>query len=282
VNNGFTIFGSYVREYMCGRPFNPAISDIDVFSATQNIRDLGILFESNGFRCSHVDCSSSRYALGPNELFTFTVGLHNDMFFTGHTLDVKIDFVFPDPKQFNPDINITPPFHFLDFACNAWIWDSTGIRLSRCTGTSLDKLSPREIKYAEIDVLENCKNFNTQYYPMDNDGDLRSLVENPKRVKRLERLDKMLFSGWSIQGINLEKVPAEDVGPDDICTVCQDTIISDCSEKSTPSSNKIGDCTKLQCCDAKYHRECFLRYGSSELTTRTFIRCSQRCSELHL
>lgn len=272
VDNGFTIFGSYVREYICDRPFNPDVSDIDVFSATHSIQDIMGLLTSNGFRYSPLVRRSSNYGLGSEtngatQLYGFTAGLENDMFFTGRTLDVSIDFVCRDPKHISNTCS-QPPFYSLDFMCNAWIWDSTGIRLSRHTGTSTDHLSPRDIKYAEINILEECKNFITRYYPMDKAGDPRSLDDVTKRIKRLERVVKMLFSGWSIENTNLVKIPATDVEPHDICTVCQDTI--------------TGDCLKLQCCTAKYHRMCFIRYGVSELDTRTYIRCAQRCTDLDL
>lgn len=263
IDHGFKIFGSYVREYMCERPFNADISDIDVFSVSHTPEDVKELLKGAGFRCSKPLCGGEKYNPiwdEPFKVYNFTVGMVNDFFFTGKRFSIEIDFVRAEHCS-------NPPFDGLDFSCNAWIWDSHGIRLSRSTGTSMDNLSPREIKHTEMEVLENAKKFITEYHPMDNEEDLLSLDKQYqyRRKARLERINKMISRGWTIT--NYPHLKETLLHSEEICMICQNEI-----------ENK---CLKMQCCDGKYHNHCFIDYGKSELSNRTKVRCPQRCSELH-
>ena len=269
INNNMTIFGSYVREYMCNRNFDPATSDIDIFSKTHNVEEVREILNSSGFQSTRARCRNEKYNLGSDSDFTvhhFTVRMANDVFFTGSRLSIDIDFV--ECKNY-----VQPCFNSLDFSCNAWIWDEAGIRLSRCTGTKMDDMSAREIKEEEMRILEDAKNFRTVYYPLDKEGDILDMDETMifRRLTRVSRIHKMLERGWSIENLpQLIYGTSNNSSEYDKCLICQDEI------KMTRTYSK------LSCCGTKYHRGCFLDYARDQLKERTYVRCVQRCSELHL
>jgi hypothetical protein len=253
IANGLIVFGSYVREYLCERPFNPSISTISISSYDMTVSDVEKLLHSNGFRCSCIRSSEKIY--DRVESINFKVGLINDVLLTGQYADIDISFYQYSVPYKN---KIQPPFNHLEFTCDAWIWDIHGIRLSRNTGTSLDKLSTRETKNAEISIINESKNFITQYHPVV-EGSASS------HLNRLECIDNMIFSGWKFTNLNIMKTSEHD----GICTICYDTI--------------IGDSVELQCCNIKYHRQCFVNYGKNELNnSQNYIRCPQRCSKLFI
>lgn len=257
INNGLIVFGSYVREYLCERTFNPSISTISIFSYDMTVADIEKLLYSNGFRCNWIQSGAKIYDIV--ESINFKVGLINDVILTGQHVDIDISFYYLNSGSFK-NIMIQPPFNCLDFTCNSWIWDIHGIRLSQNTGTSLDRLSTRETKYAEISIINESKNFSTQYHPVVDGNECA-------RLNRLECIDNMIFSGWTFTNLNIMKT----LENDGICTICYDTI--------------IGDGVELQCCNIKYHRQCFVNYGKNELNSshhQNYIRCPQRCSKLFI
>lgn len=263
VRNGLTIFGSYVREYMSRRPFDPSASDIDVFTNVLNFSKFFKLVSDAGFYIEQNPTKANRYSQ-TEKIFSvthFTVGMINDEFFIGKKLSFQVDYVIGSRKT-------SPPFNCLEFSCNAWIWDSHGIRLSKQTGTHFDTLSARDIKDYEQTLLEECKNKIATYFPLDNPDTLRSMdgLMISRRKSRIERIDKLLRNGWTLGGVsNISQVLPES---EDICLVCQESITE--------------PCVKLSCCTSKYHNDCFVKYGHSELEERTVVRCMQRCSELEL
>lgn len=259
------VFGSYVREYMCERTFNPELSDIDIFSVCHEKALFVRILRQHGFsvNCEQEDLDG-KYRTVEGKKFTvhhLTLRMMNDEFFTGKAIDIKVDFV-------NGIRDDQPPFDSLDFSCNAWIWDEHGIRLSRKTGTELDDLSARDIKKRELQILDDAKKFTTEYYPMDKEGQLRHMdkLSVNRRKIRIARIIKMLQRGWTIK--NFDTLTQQKIDHPETCPICQD---------------EIGDtCLTMKCCAAKYHHDCFLSYGREELSDRSFIRCTQRCSEVHL
>jgi len=258
-----TIFGSYVREYMCRRPFDLELSDIDIFSDTHQVEYFMKIVKSNGFRISTQKANKGKYH-GDDRAFDVyhcTLGMVNDEFFLGKKIEIKVDYVVGP-------LGSRPPFRALDFECNAWIWDKYGIHLSQATGTNMDKMSPRDIKDHEIKILTDAKAKITTYFPMDKSGELRSMegLNKYRRKIRAERIVKMLKRGWTIT--NMSEIVESQADPEDICSICQDAI--------------EGSCIKMPCCVSKYHHDCFVTYAKSELDERTHVRCLQRCSELHV
>jgi predicted nucleotidyltransferase len=256
------IFGSYVREYLCRRPFDLEMSDIDIYSSARDVKYFSGILSTEGFCVNVKDADPRRYRgrdVRPFEVYHCTLRMINDDFFLGKSLEIKVDFVEANSLS-------EPPFEALDFSCNAWIWDEHGIRLSRKTGTDLDKMSPRDIKDVEIKLLDESKHKVATYYPLDKEGALRHLtgVNIYRRKVRVERIVKMLERGWTIPNITslIETQPTAE----DICSICQEAI--------------EGTCLRMPCCVSKYHRSCFVHYAKSELEDRTHVRCLQRCTEL--
>lgn len=267
-----TIFGSYVREYLCHRSLDYAESDIDIFSYHHSLHDIRHIFESQGLRVS-VDKTHGNRAeyfdedgrgnSRHNAIFAvihLTIGLVNDVFFTGSKIEVKVDFV-------KGEKDLSPPFHRLDFESNAFIWNKHGIHLSRQTGTDIDTLSARDIKDRETIILENAKKKITTYIPLPDVSEETMSDQNIYwRKSRINRISKMLKNGWTINNISSVQ---QALSPDNtICIVCQERI--------------DGRALKMSCCSVYYHHHCFVSYGHSELENRTFVRCPQRCSNLHL
>lgn len=267
---GITIFGSYVREYLCERPFNYEVSDIDIFSCKYDLSSLTRAFTKESIRVCVDKNKGTKYSRmdededEDEDLFSVThmiLGLQNDELFTGKKIEIKIDFVKTERKL------MAPPFNNLDFVSNAFIWDKSGIRLSRQTGTDIDKLSAREIKQREGSIIADANNKITSYVPLNSpSSDPMSSRNIYWRKTRISRISKMLKQGWHIKNIPcIKQVPHSD---DVSCLVCQDII--------------DGPSLKMTCCTSHYHHDCFVQYSCSELDDRTFIRCTQRCSELHL
>ena len=265
INNDVVIFGGYVREYICGRNFDKR-SDIDLFSKTQTVEDFREILNSSGFKCSPARSTPEKYH-GVNDdfkVYHFRTRMVNDFFFTGKNYEIEIDFV-------ESECHHEPPFDALDFSCNAWIWDIHGIRLSRSTGVDdIDRLSPRDIKEKEMQILAEAKKLNTAYYFMDQEGYLLNMDDSTiyRRQIRLGRINKMLERGWTITNLPHLIYGTATSSERDFCVICMDEI-KDC-------------CAQLSCCRTKYHRGCFIDYGKDQLKERTYVRCAQRCSELHL
>jgi len=263
--NNITIFGSYVYEYICRRSL--PCNELEIFSNSHSPSTIQKLFRLQGLRVSTDETQEN----GPmhfdddyeNIAFTIAhmiVGLANDELFTGRKFEVKINFIKGENK-------IKPPFKHLDFESNAFIWDKNGIRLSRNTGTDIDTLSPRDIKERENLILSKDEQRITSYIPLSNlSGDAMSSVYIYWRKQRLIYAVKMLEDGWTIKQFPfLQQTIASS---DTCCIICQEII--------------NGSSLKLFCCASHYHHNCFVQYACSELDDRTFVRCSQRCSEIHL
>lgn len=257
-----TIFGSYVRERMCDRPFNPEISDIDIFSF-HTVPAFVEVIKREGFSgdCEQ-EITHNTYNMGKKfSVSHLTLRMINDEFFTSKSIKIKVDYVNGVSKD-------QPLFDNLDFSCNGWIWDDYGIRLSRRTGTELDQLSAFEIKKKELQILEEAKNFITEYYPIDKEGQICQMdtISISRRKIRIARIVKMIQSGWSIK--NFDSFFEEKLDHHVICPICEDKIVD--------------LCLKMKCCTFKYHHHCFISHASAELEDRSYILCPQCCSEIHL
>ena len=88
------------------------------------------------------------------------------------------------------------------------------------------------------------------------------------RQKRITRLVKMIRNGWNI--MNFDSFVKFKLENNDLCIICKDKM------------EKDQECIKIRCCEATYHFDCFVQYSINELEERTFIRCSQRCSEIRV
>lgn len=265
------IFGSFVREYICGRPFDHTSSDIDVFSKEISVSHISNVLNGEGFTVV-IDQSAAkeqRYTVSkqPFLVSRLTIGLMNCEMFLDKKLEILVDFV--QGKHLKSK-RLLPPFNCLDFECNAFIWDKHGIRLSRNTGTLIDSMSEKEIKEYEQKIIQDAKSKIALYVPTD------KLPKPPKGVNpqanyfrkmRAKRIVKLLVNGWEVKHFSgfVINTPSKD----DNCTICGDEII-----------NKY---FKLSCqCGSKYDYECFTKFIESELNDKTFIRCVQRCAEIYL
>lgn len=258
--NDIMIFGSYVREYMCGRAFNYEKSDIDIYSDKFSIRKIVSLLVKEGIRVTILEDSVNKYLIDESNEPSFKVshikiGLINDLIFIGESIEVDVDFVK------DVDMNMYPPFGNLDFTTNALIWDDCGIRLTRNTGTDIDNLSERELKATEQKLLEDAKNKITTYIPLNVNGDIMSSANKYFRQTRIRRITKLLKDHWKIENIpqlqNCEFTSER-------CAICLDNL----------KNNSI----KMSCCSMHYHYHCFEEHAKTELENRTFVRCTQRCS----
>jgi len=262
IEDGMEIFGSYVREYMCRRPFDLELSDIDIFSI-HDVKHFVKLAKEAGFRIEFEKAEKNKYH-GRDRAFDVyhcTLGMMNDEFFLGKKVEIKVDYV-------KGPLNSRPPFQALDFECNAWIWDRYGIRLSQTTGTDMDKMSARDIKDHEGKILADSKALRTVYYPLDKPGEpsIMDGLDIYRRKLRANRIIKMLKRGWTIT--NIDGLVQSQANPNDICVICQNAL--------------EGPCIKMPCCVSKYHYDCFETYAKSELDERSHIRCLQRCKEIYV
>lgn len=265
-DNRIMIFGSYVREYMCYRPFNFDLSDLDLFASLPSVslEKFKRKLQANGFYLKVLNESKTYPGTDATafKVYHLRIGLMNDSFFINKKIDMSVDYIVYIDVADN-----YPPFGFLDFECNAFIWDKNGIRLSRKTGTTIDELSPRDIKFRELEIIENCKNYVTTYYPLQNTSVGSEINEHTVYLRRvrINRIIKMLERGWKINNIGPLTIIKPREG--DICIICRDS---------------IGDkAVSLSCCSSIYHPNCFISYAHSYLEAKTFIRCPQKCDDFY-
>ncbi|CAH6419869.1 Hypothetical protein HVR_LOCUS951 [uncultured virus] len=268
IEKGHTLFGSFVREYMCGRPFDYTLSDIDVFSDCWEVSDFIRHLSSIGFRVTKIPASpeSVRYPHQhekPFEVHHLVVGLMNDELFTGKKIEIEVDFV-------RGPVRSTPPFGCLDFECNAFIWDEYGIRLSRNTGTHIDSMSARDIKVYEQKILADAEKKVAVYVPAEKLEKAPLGIDSTAiyfRKIRAKRIINLFQRGWTIT--NFDKFVQVEAEKGDICTICGDDL--------------SGPCMKLSCkCTSKYDHECFIKFTNEAFSNKTFIRCAQRCRDVFL
>ena len=126
--NKLVLFGSFVREHLCSRPFDPEASDLDIFSHKMDAFTFTSKMGKIGINTCRVNGTVPKYmTCGDFAVHSFVLRMANDEFFLGRKIEVRVDFVKAD------HVRIFPPFNSLDFECNAFIFDRRGIRLSRYT-----------------------------------------------------------------------------------------------------------------------------------------------------
>lgn len=256
INNDIIIFGSFVREHISERKFNPNFSDIEIFHKDIHQNAFIDLFTSHGFL---IEANTD-----PHNYYNskrFIVSMVNDEFFIGKKISFNVFLVSNDQHSF-------PLFNNLDFTCNAWIWDKHGIRLSRQTGTEIDKLSSRHIKYYEINLIDECNKKIATYIPTKKPGEIIQMNYSSilQRKSRIYHIIKLIRNGWILRGINIQQIRPKN--GNEICTICQENIIE--------------PCVKMSCCASTCHYDCFISYSESRLSVKSYVECFLRCSELHI
>ncbi|CAH6419908.1 Hypothetical protein HVR_LOCUS983 [uncultured virus] len=261
IERNFTLFGSCVREYMCDRIFDH--TTIDIFSGSSGFTELKAILTLSGFRIAEISIlpknNQYSYLIKDHGVYNFTIGLTNDELFVGEKIEFNINFI--------NGYAISPSFGYLEFDCDAFIWDKYGIRLGSNTGTYLDKLSRRISKWKEMKILEDADKKITSYIPINEvlNASQGNDAWHFRRV-RVKNIVRLIQAGWTIKNFNciIEVKPMIH----DICTICQEELVD--------------KCIKLSCvCGCAYHHDCFIRFAQSALNDKTFITCPQRCREVY-
>lgn len=196
IDVGFTIFGSYVREHVCEHIFDPEISDIDVFSEKSGLSHFIEVMKE--IECDierrHVEhVSYERILPGKRETDLL---VHHLYVVSQDGGRVMVDFVRGPPQS-------QPPFGLLDFECNMFVWDKDGVRLSRQTGTEIDKLVPYFLKLKENTIIKDAKEKVTTYIiPERLEPFTKEFAPNSFGEVRRLRVEKLLAAGWTIKNIN--------------------------------------------------------------------------------
>lgn len=296
IAQGYTIFGSYVRDHLRGVKFDPTVSDIDIFcdsglgtygSFERILRDNGLRCEINSkdgsqngrvrssyrwHRRRHLRDSSDDSDSDDDDSSDDSDNSDNEVQvrpFEVFHLNVGLinDQVFlQTPINVRVDFVVgngdqQPPFKHLDFECNAWLWNRNEIKLSTNTGTNIDTMSHRELKLKEMDILANCQKMTAQYVPLKSLPCRNGMDDDSIRMRKLRftRIVKLLQKGWTItDGIGLAQVQPD---RDDICCLCHDEF--------------SGKCLKMQCCSMKYHHKCFTEYVQSSIPHSKSFTCPQ-------
>jgi hypothetical protein len=235
IERGFTIFGEYVREYLCDRPYNFNLYKINISSwgdlCSFSFDDLVSILQENGFETK----VTAVYSSGKNkcQVYECDLLLINAEFLLGRK--IRIHYIYAE----DPDHE--PTFGVLDFGCNAWLWNQNGIHISRNTGTDIDALSDRDIKHRESLILSDCINKIATSYPIygiiTNHENL--LIQH--RQFKFKQFISLLLEGWKSR--DLYQIKLDNNTEATSCIVCKRDI------------ERL--CIKLTCCDCRYHYRCF-------------------------
>ena len=257
IKNNIMIFGSYVRDYICSFTFDHTISDIDIFSNISIEKTL-LLFKLTGLSLN-IDNSK---VVG-DEYF----GIDAKGFNVGHYyICLGSNKICIDLVTSNKETYIYPPFNVLDFECNAFVWDTNGIKIGSHTGSYLDTLSSVELKEKELEIIDNAKKKITNYVKFIHSGD--PLYTTYWLKSRVHRILKMLSRGWTINGLTFLTYCNENENV--ICYICNQSI--------------IGNSFKTTCCHAIYHSDCYARFSCQNIVTHTStnISCKKLCASFQL
>ena len=189
----------------------------------------------------------------------------------GYRIKIDIDMLINN----NINLNIEPPFNNADFSCNIFIMSKIAmnkyeIRLSRNTGTKLDKMSIVDKTKITTDILTNLINGKTEF--------IRNIQSDDSEYMNGMRILKMLNNPFiKITNLLFKEIDYEKI--DNICDICQCSFMED-DKKNQPlikiMTNKHAP--------NLMHKSCFVQYLSNEIykkntnptTNEIECRCTRR------
>lgn len=143
--------------------------------------------------------------------------------FKGYTIGISLDIIYPSSNLFD----LEPPFNNLDMLCNGFIQGKDGIkRLSKNTGTPLDKMDTLEKTIATANILKDMIQFKTEI--------CRKFAKKEMQycVLRVMNMLKRKTNSWTIKNLPYRVIKYENYHEDesledkqkDCCPICQEKI----------------------------------------------------------
>lgn len=145
--------------------------------------------------------------------------------------------------------NLEPPFKNLDFLCNAFIRTKDGVRLSKNTGTQMDKMNTLERAQVTVGIMKQVVNFETEIatYKVSNSHEYTIVSRSLKMIERKNG------PSWNITNLpfSFEKITNEDIANEVSCLICL-CEISDTNEmkavvKAQNTEGKLINSCQMHC-----------------------------------
>lgn len=251
--------------------------DIDIFfknneSAERYINDLTTYV--NLFNGRITTLNSYLYEFGEN-LIHKKVIMH---FFIGKTfstngtiIKLTVDIIINNNEQ---EI-IEPPFNNSDFTCNLFVMcktftDNYEIRLSKNTGTKLDRMSYARKLHLQSKIVNDLIAGNIEF--------IRKSITNDAEYIGGVRILKMIDKNFKITNLLFKEI--ETTSSEQICDICQMSI------KSSENRDTFVEILTNKHAINVMHKSCFIKYLRNEIyskkrnTENNKIEC--RCTRRNL
>lgn len=141
--------------------------------------------------------------------------------YKGKLIEVNIDCLYL-PEFPIASKNIEPPFNNLDFLCNAFIRTKDGVRLSKNTGTGVDKMNTLDRAQVTVGIMKQIVNFETEIatYKISNSHEYTIVSRSLKMIERKNG------PSWNITNLpfSFEKITNEDIANEASCIICLDEL----------------------------------------------------------
>lgn len=251
-------------------------NDMDIyFQSNENAEIFITALESYArtFNGSIVVSNSLLYGFGENlshrkiyiKLFIGRTPVYN-----GTLLKLNIDVIINNRAEI-----IEPPFNNGDFTCNLFVMSKTNednyeIRLSKNTGTKLDRMSFIRKSNLQAKIMNELILGNTEF--------IRTSIANDSEYINGMRILKMLDKNMKITNLQFREV--ETATADETCDICQMTI-----QTENPVGPFIELLTNKHSINVM-HKSCFLKYLKTEVykknrnASTNVIEC--RCTRRNL
>ncbi len=170
--------------------------------------------------------------------------------FSGRLMRISIDVIINNTRNI-----IEPPFNNGDFTCNLFVMsksidNSYEIRLSKNTGTKLDKMSLVRKMNLQSKIMNDLISGHTEF--------IRKSVANDAEYMNGMRILKMVEKNIKISNLLFREIP--ETTSDEICDICQIGTKSD----ETYSGTFVELLTNKHAVNIM-HKACFFRYLKNEI-----------------
>lgn len=205
-------------------------------------------------------------------ILTFRLG--KTLSFNGHKIEINLDVIINNDIHYNYE----PPFNSCDFTCNLFVMvknsRSYDIRLSKNTGTPLDKLDYVNKKRMELKIIDELLLGRIEF--IRNINSINTEFINGFRIMKILTKDEYKITNLLFREI--EKIEDYKECEKCMCDICL------CEINMNDGNEKFIEIMTNKHCKNIMHKYCFIQYLNNEIskkylnkeTNEIECRCSRR------